>query len=193
MRPAPTQPIVLSFRFASAICSLTSSELTCPARAPPANVCRSYPRRLWSSSREAGGELSRSGGPRLLPLLSAIVCRSRRGAADGAPHVRNDGRRLGGARPLRPPAGGTPGADLLLARRVGAGCPSVLRHDQHPLRHGDAHRYLGAGQAEPLLPAPPGRRADHVGLRIGRAAPPALQPVARRGSLARGHLHPTRR
>ena len=34
------------------------------------------------------------------------------------------------------------------------------------------------GQAQPLLPAAPGRRADHVGLRLRRPPPPALQPVA---------------
>ena len=64
---------------------------------------------------------------------------------------------------------------------------------QHPLHHRHAHRHLGAGQAQPLLPAAPGRRADHVGLRLGRAPPPALQPVASRRPLARRHLDPARR
>ena len=46
---------------------------------------------------------------------------------------------------------------------------------------------------DPLLPAAAGRRADHVGLRLGRAPPQALQPVARRGALARRHLDAARR
>ena len=41
-----------------------------------------------------------------------------------------------------------------------------------------------------LLPA--GRRADHVGLRLGGAPPQALQPVARRGALAGRHLDAAR-
>ena len=69
----------------------------------------------------------------------------------------------------------------------------MLRHGQHPLHHGDPHRHVGAGQAQPLLPAPPLRPADHVGLRLGRPPPPALQPVARRRPLARRHQHAARR
>ena len=81
-------------------------------------------------------------------------------------------------------------AELAALRRRGA---AVLRHDQHPLHHGDPHRHVGAGQAQPLLPAPAGRRPDHVGLRLGRPAPRALLPVARRGPLARRHLDAARR
>ena len=76
---------------------------------------------------------------------------------------------------------------------VRAGRAAVLRHVEHPLHHGDPHRHLGLGQAQPLLPAAPGRRADHVGLRLGRPPPPALQPVARRGALARRDLDDARR
>ena len=66
---------------------------------------------------------------------------------------------------------------------------ALLRHVQHPLPDRDAHRHLGLGQAQPFLPAAAGRRADHVGLRLGRTPPPALQPMAGRGALARRHLH----
>ena len=36
---------------------------------------------------------------------------------------------------------------------------AVLRHVEHPLHHGHPHRHVGGGQAQPLLPAAPGRRA----------------------------------
>ena len=91
-----------------------------------------------------------------------------------------DGRRLGGAGPLRPAARRAAGADQGPARGVRARRAAVLRLHQHPLHDGDPHRHLGDGQADPVLPAPPGRRADHVGLRLGRAPPPAVQPVAGR-------------
>ncbi len=40
---------------------------------------------------------------------------------------------------------------------------------------------------------PQGDEADHVGLRVGRAPPPALQPVVGRGTVASGHLDNARR
>ena len=55
----------------------------------------------------------------------------------------SDGRGLGGAHPLRPPARGAPGAHQGRARGVRHGRAAVLRHDEHPLRHGDPHRHLG--------------------------------------------------
>src|ERR687898_897313 len=112
---------------------------------------------------------------------------------NGIAHVRDDGRGLGGARALRPAARGAARADLVAARRVGNGRPALLRHDEHPLHHGNPHRHLGPGQAESLLPPPPARRADHVGLRLRGPPPPALQPVAGRRPLPRRHLHAPRR
>ena len=72
------------------------------------------------------------------------------------------------------------------------GRAAVLRHGQHPLHHRDPHRDLGDGQARPILPAHPRRRADPLGLRVGGATPQALQPVARRGTLAAGDLDAAR-
>ena len=99
-------------------------------------------------------------------------------------------RRLGGARPLRPAARGAPGPHQGAAGGLGARRAAVLRHDEHPLHHRHSHRHLGGGQAQPLLPAAPGRRADHVGLRLGGPPPPALQPVAGRRALARRASRP---
>ena len=53
-----------------------------------------------------------------------------------------------------------------------------LRLRQHPLHDRDPHRHLGDGQADPLRAAAARRRAGHLGLRLGRPAPPAVQPVA---------------
>ena len=77
-------------------------------------------------------------------------------------------------------------------RLVGARGAAVLRHEQHPLHHGDAHRHLGDGQADPVLPAAAGRRADPVGLRLRGTPPSDLLPVARRGPLPRRHLDAAR-
>ena len=58
----------------------------------------------------------------------------------------------------------------------------------------DPHRHLGDGQADPVRAAAPRRRPDRLGLRLGRQAPPALQPVARRHRAGPGrHLHAARR
>ena len=92
-------------------------------------------------------------------------------------------RRLGGARRRPAPAPGAPGAHQVAARGVGDRGAAVLRHEQHPLHHGDPHRHLGDGQARALLPAAAGRRPGDVGLRLGGAPPRDLLPVAR-GPLA---------
>ena len=55
-----------------------------------------------------------------------------------------------------------------------------LRLLEHPLHVLDPHRHLGDGQADPVLAADPQLGPDRLGLRLGREAPPALQPVARR-------------
>ena len=54
-----------------------------------------------------------------------------------------------------------------------------LRLRQHPLHDRHPHRHLGDGQADPVRAAAARRRAGRLGLRLGRQAPPALQPVAR--------------
>ena len=79
------------------------------------------------------------------------------------------------------------GARQEAAEGVGDRRAALLRHEQHPLHHRDAHRHLGDGQARAVHPAAAGRRADPVGLRLRRPPPPALLPLARR-ALARGHL-----
>ena len=69
-----------------------------------------------------------------------------------------------------------------LQRRAGAVVArrrAGLRLRQHPLHDRDPHRHVGDRQADPLLPAHPRRRPDHLGLRLGGPAPPAVQPVAR--------------
>ena len=66
-------------------------------------------------------------------------------------------------------------AGALRARRA-----AHVRLRQHPLHDRHAHRHLGDGQADPLRAAAARRRADPLGLRLGRPPPPALQPVARR-------------
>ena len=75
---------------------------------------------------------------------------------------------------------------------VGARRPALLRHEQHPLHHGDSHRHVGGRQVRALLPAAAGRRPDHVGLRLRRPPPQDLQPLARGRSLPRRHLDPAR-
>ena len=67
--------------------------------------------------------LERSPDPR---YPRANVCR--RASADGTTQLRRHGRRLGGARSLRPPARGAAGADQAAARRVRPGRAAVLRH-----------------------------------------------------------------
>ena len=67
-----------------------------------------------------------------------------------------------------------PGARELRPRRA-----SPLRRQQHPLRHRDQDRRMGARQALPLRAAGPRRRADRLGLRLGRGPSPALLRLAR--------------
>ena len=70
-------------------------------------------------------------------------------------------------------------------RAVRARLPAALRPEQPALRHEHGDRHLGARQEHPLRARLPRRAADPVGLRLGRAAPPALLPVAARVELAR--------
>ena len=69
--------------------------------------------------------------------------------------------------------------DALAASDLGRG-PAV-RLQQHPLRHEHPHRGVGARQDDPLRAADPRRRSAHLGLRLGRQAPPAQLPVAAAG------------
>ena len=76
----------------------------------------------------------------------------------------------------------------LLARQAGAGeirarRAAGLRRQQHPLHHLDQDRRMGARQALPLGAAHARRRADPVGLRLGRRAPQALHALAQAGEL----------
>ena len=84
------------------------------------------------------------------------------------------------------------GAHQGAAGEVGAGRGALLRHEQRPLHHGHAHRHVGAGQDQPLHAAAAERRADPLGLRLRRAAPPAELRLARR-ALARRHPADARR
>src|SRR5919106_3400026 len=161
MRPVPTQPTVLSLKSKSGI-------------GLPANVCTKPYGTRRRHVKGAGPPEVDACAQAVQSFADSIGEVTRNGTA----HLRNDGGRLGGAGALRPPPRGAPRADLAPARRVGAGRAALLRHDEHPLHHGHAHRHVGAGQAQPVLPPPPGRRADHVGLRLGGSAPPALQPLA---------------
>src|SRR5215213_6806177 len=133
MRPVPTQPSVLSLKSKSGNLLSWSSRVRCCCRGPDsrcsfANVCVSCNR-----LQNPIGEVTRN----------------------GTAYLRDYGRGLGGARALRPPSRGARRADLVAARRLGARRAAVLRHDEHPLHHGDPHRHVGAGQAEPLLPSSP--------------------------------------
>ncbi len=57
---------------------------------------------------------------------------------------------------------------------------ALLAFDFPNIRYmtGDPHRHLGDGQADQVRPPAARRGADRLGLRFGRTAPPALQPVA---------------
>ena len=114
------------------------------------------------------------------PRVSCATLRGRGGAASEHPHVRPQRRGLGAARRRRPAPPGTAGAAERLARDLLAGVAAHLRLREHPLHDLDPHRDLGDGQADPVRAAAAGRRAGGVGLRLGRPAPPALQPVAGR-------------
>ena len=65
---------------------------------------------------------------------------------------------------------------------------SVLCFDMNNVRvhHRDAHRHVGPGQDQPFHAPATGRRADPLGLRIGRPASSAELSVVGR-ALARGH------
>ena len=79
----------------------------------------------------------------MLPLQSFAPNTTRVGEASGSAQLRRHGRGLGGAGSPRPAARGAPGPDQGAAGRVRAGRAAVLRHVQHPLHHGHAHRDLG--------------------------------------------------
>ena len=70
------------------------------------------------------------------------------------------------------------GAGGIRSRRAAA-----VRRQQHPLRHLDQDRRMGARQAVALGAADPRRRSDPVGLRLGRRAPQALFALAQAGEL----------
>src|SRR5918999_6437401 len=115
MRPVPTQPSVLCFTSKSGI-------------GLPANVCtKPYgTRRRHVKGAEAPWVDARARAVQSFADSIGEVTRN------GTAHLRNDGGRLGGARPLRSPPRGAAGADLVPARRVGAGRAPLLRHDEHP-------------------------------------------------------------
>ena len=113
---------------------------------------------------ESHGSEDRRGGP-AAPLGPA------------APGARPHAGGLRGARGLPPAARlparpHAPGARALRPRR-----PARLRPVQHPLHLRHRHRRVGARQAHALVPADRQRRALGVGLRLGRAPPPALRAV----------------
>ena len=62
--------------------------------------------------------------------------------------------------------------------QLGPGRAAVLRPAQHPLHHQHGDRRVGARQAHALLAAHRQRRPLRLGLRLGRAPPPALRAVA---------------
>ena len=97
--------------------------------------------------------------------------------------ARHHGRRLRGARRLPPhaPLPARPGASR--ARSLRSRRAAAVRRQQHPLRHLDQDRRMGARQAVALGAADPRRRSDPVGLRLGRRASPALLALAQAGEL----------
>src|SRR5918999_3003455 len=122
MRPVPTQPSVLSLSCKSGICL-------------PANVCTTVRERPPPCQA-------------VLPAAQVDACaRGVQSFADpigevtrnGTAHLRNDGGRLGGARPPRPPPRGAAGADLLPADGGGTGRAGLLLHEQQPLHPGPPH------------------------------------------------------
>ena len=78
-------------------------------------------------------------------------------------------------------------------RRVRPRRRPAVRLQQHPLRHEHPHRRVGARQDDPLRAPDARRHAAHLGLRVGRQAPPAQLPVARAGEHPRRHDRPARR
>src|SRR5215208_8402168 len=106
MRPVPTQPSVLSLSSTFGTVANVCTE--------PAHMSRALGNPRLTAARVPCNRLQHPNGE---------VTRN------GAAHLRDDGRRLGGARALRPPARGAVGADLVPARRLGARRPALLRHD----------------------------------------------------------------
>ena len=109
----------------------------------------------------------------------------------GDQDLRHDGGGLGAADRFRP------AAPRALARIKAAldksEMGSLLCFDMNNVRYITAtHIGTWAQDKSPLHAAAAGRRADPLGLRLRRAPPPAVLPVARR-ALARGHLHAARR
>ena len=79
-------------------------------------------------------------------------------------------------------AGQLPAAARLPARAharravgIGARRAALLRSAQHPLHHEHGDRRMGARQAHALCAAHRQRRSVHLGLRLGREAPPAAR------------------
>ena len=107
--------------------------------------------------------------------------------------TRHERGRLGGAGRLRPAARRSARALKAELERVRAGRGARVRLLEHPVHDRDPHRHVGDGQADPLQPAHPQHRPDLVGLRLGRQAPRAVQPVARRHDRRRWMPTRTRR
>ena len=110
----------------------------------------------------------------------------------GPAGARHDGSRFRGTGRLSPAAPvsaepGQAGAGELGARRA-----ARLRRQQHPLRHLDEDRRMGARQAVPVGAARPRPGADPVGFRLGRRAPQALYPLAQARELQGGAHRPAR-
>ncbi len=72
---------------------------------------------------------------------------------------------------------------------------ALLLFDPNNIRYvtSTAHRRVGAGQERPLGAAPARPRPDPVGLRLGRAPPPAVRAVAAGGELPRRRRPDARR
>src|SRR5215207_10462692 len=98
MRPVPTQPSVLSLRAKSGTAANVCTDSCAMSSAPKAAKVAPAPAPC-NRLQDPIGEVTRN----------------------GTTHLRDDGRRLGRAGALRPPARGAPHADLVAARRVGAG------------------------------------------------------------------------
>ena len=106
--------------------------------------------------------------------------------------ARHHGRRFRGARRL-PPAAALSARPR--ARRAGEVRPrraAAVRRQQHPLRHLDQDRRMGARQAFALDAADPRPGSDPVGLRLGRGPSQALFAVAQAGELQGRPRRPAR-
>ena len=107
------------------------------------------------------------------PTVQPIV---RSGPPDRLARV--DERRLGGALERRPAADVPPRSRARGAGRLGPRRDAALRLQQHPVRHEHPYRRVGARQDDPLRAPVTWRGPAHLGLRLGRQAPPAELPVA---------------